>query len=387
VLPGLLRGFNDPRQNLVSIVANGVVGAPHCGGGMADTGSFGGIEDRLGLAAAIVDTIREPLLVLDKDLYVVAASRSFCVTFKVRRQDIEGRLLYALQDGQWNVPGLRLLLEKILPPPPTVMEDYEIEQEFSGMGRRAMLLNAREVLNGRGAQKLILLAFEDVTERRAAEREMADLLKQKEVLLEEMQHRVANSLALIASILLLKARTVQSEEIRVHLRDAHQRILSVAAVQQHLQASRHGEQIELAPYLSRLCEALAGSMIGDTRPISIEVRVAEGAASSNTAVSIGLIVTELLINALKHAFGGDRVGGTVLVAYEAAEPSWRLTVSDNGRGNTDLQAVDATPGLGTSIVKALARQLDSRVDIVMASHGTSVSITHGSFTSHPPTAA
>ena len=116
------------------------------------------------------------------------------------------------------------------------------------------------------AHSLILLAIEDVTERRAAEREMAELLQQKEILLQEMQHRVANSLQIIASILLLKARTVHSEETRQHLQDAHQRVLSVAAVQQQLHASRHGEAIELAPYLSRLCETLAASMIGEGRP-------------------------------------------------------------------------------------------------------------------------
>ena len=76
------------------------------------------------------------------------------------------------------------------------------------------------------------LAIEDVTRRREADREKDDLLQAKEILLQEMQHRVANSLQIIASILLLKARTVQSEETRLHLQDAHQRVMSVATVQQ-----------------------------------------------------------------------------------------------------------------------------------------------------------
>src|SRR4029079_12306731 len=83
----------------------------------------------------------------------------------------------------------------------------------------------------------ILLAIEDVTRRRETEREKDELLQQKEILLQEMQHRVANSLQIIASILLLKARTVQSEETRHHLHDAHQRVMSVATVQQQLQAN------------------------------------------------------------------------------------------------------------------------------------------------------
>ena len=337
---------------------------------------FMDVDDGRILAQAIVDTIREPLLVLDKELRVVAASRSFYLTFKIDRQDVQGRPVYALGDGQWNIPELRLLLEKIVPQH-AVMEDYEVQLDFSGLGRRTMLLNARQVFYEGNARTLILLAIEDVTDRRADEREMSELLQQKEMLLQEMQHRVANSLQIIASILLLKARTVQSEETRLHLQDAHQRVMSVAAVQQQLQASGHGEPIEIAPYLSRLCETLAASMIGDSRPISLKVQAEGGTASSTEAVSIGLIVTELVINALKHACFGDSDAGLIVVSYEVAETNWRLAVSDNGIGKSGDRLDKTTPGLGTSIVEALAKQLDGRVEISMAPHGTSVSITHG----------
>ncbi len=239
------------------------------------------VDDGRVLAQAIVDTIREPLLVLDKDLRVVTASRSFYLTFKLDQQDVQGRPVYALGDGQWNIPELRVLLEKILPRH-TVMEAYEVEQEFSRIGRRTMLLNAREVFKQRNDRKLILLAIEDVTERRTAERKTAELLRQKDILLQEMHHRVANSLQIIASILLIKARTVQSDETRLHLQDAHRRVMSVAAVQQQLQASEPGATVELGPYLTRLCEALAASMIGDRRPISLTVHAEGGTASSAT---------------------------------------------------------------------------------------------------------
>src|SRR6478735_6354457 len=141
-----------------------------------------------------------------------------------------------------------------------------------------------------------------------------------------MQHRVANSLQIIASILMLKARTVQSDETRLHLQDAHHRVMSVAAVQEHLQATGHGEQFPIAPYLSRLCETLASSMIGEDRPLRVEVRAGAGGVSSTEAVSIGLIVTELVINALKHAFSQSSAAGVIVVGYEAAGTSWRLTV-------------------------------------------------------------
>jgi two-component sensor histidine kinase len=347
---------------------------------------FARIEDGHALARAIVDTIREPLLVLDKDLRVVAASRSFYVTFKMSRRDVQGRLVYMLGEGQWNIPELRVLLEKILPQH-AVMEAYEVEQDFVGIGRRALLLNARTVFDESHADKMILLAMEDVTEGRVAEHEMKELLQQKEVLLQEMQHRVANSLQIIASILLLKARTVQSEETRRHLHDAHQRVMSVAAVQQQLQASRHGESIELGPYLSRLCETLAASMIGGARPISLKVDVESGTASTGDAISIGLIVTELVINALKHAFLHDQSDAQIIVAYKVAEAGWRLAVSDNGNGKSSGAAAESKRGLGTSIVEALGRQLGAQVEISSGPQGTRVAIVHDAIASRLTNAA
>ena len=237
---------------------------------LADSQSIKDADDASALAQAIVDTIRDPLLVLDQNLRVVTANRTFHETFRMSRQDIHGRPIYALGDGQWNIPELRLLLEDV-GPEHAVMEAYEVDWDFPIIGRRSMLLNAREVFNQRNTHKLILLAIEDITDRRTAERQMAELLQQKETLLQEMQHRVANSLQIIASILMLKARTVQSEETRLHLQDAHDRVMSVATVQQQLQASAHGGAIELGPYLSRLCDALAASMICDSRPIILKV--------------------------------------------------------------------------------------------------------------------
>src|SRR5207342_3724376 len=112
-----------------------------------------------------------------------------------------------------------------------------------------------------GTHNTMLLAFEDITGRRAIEQQVQVLMREKDMLLDEMQHRVANSLQIIASILLIKARTVQSEETRLQLEDAHQRVLSVAAVQQHLHVGGGNKPIEVANYLTKLCETLAQSMI------------------------------------------------------------------------------------------------------------------------------
>jgi two-component sensor histidine kinase len=348
---------------------------------MSDIQTFLGVQDVGTLAQAIVDTVAEPLVVLNGDLRVVTASRSFYLTFKVDRQNTQGKLLYDLGEGQWDIAELRILLEKVLPEH-GVVEGYEVDREFPAIGRRTMCLSARQVLHQENSHPAILLTMADVTEARAMEQEMKELMWQKELLLEEMRHRVANSLTIIASILMLKARTVQSEETRQHLQDAHKRVLSVAAVQDHLHVAGQIGFIEIAPYLTRLCEALADSMIGESRPIALKVHGSAGHLTSRQAVSIGLIVTELVLNSLKHAFPPDTRVGQIAVAYELAGASWKLSISDNGIGVPGDGSAPSTHkkfGLGTSIVKSLAQQLEAQVEVTSGPTGTTVSITHGTF--------
>ena len=356
-------------------------------------GAIPGLESAQTLAQAIVNTIHEPLLVLDARFHVMAASRSFYEIFKVDREHTQGRLLYSLGDGQWNIPALRLLLETIIPER-TAMDGFEVSHDFPGLGRRTMLLNARKVLYDTAADIAILLAFTDVTDQRSTEQakdalheKTEELLRQKHVLLQEMEHRVANSLQIIASILMLKARLVTSEETRQHLQDAHQRVMSVASVQSHLHATDGIDQIEVGPYLSKLCESLAASMIGEDQPIALKVVADEGQVTSAQAVSMGLIVTELVINALKYAFPKDKSGSLVMVTYESKADDWKLVVSDNGVGKDVAEIIETKGGLGTVIVQALVKQLDARLDIVSAATGLTVAITRASFTSHMPQAA
>ena len=328
---------------------------------------------RRSLEEAIVDTVREPLIVLDEALRVLVASRSYYRAFDATRPETEGRPLYELGDGEWNIPALRKLLEDIIPYHTTI-EEFEIEKDFNKIGHRTMLLNARKVFYEGNNSTSLLVAIEDVTERRSLEREKDELLRQKDLLLEEMNHRVNNSLQIIASILLLKAQTVQSEETRRHLREAHERVMAIATVQEQLHPAQFGTQIEAKNYLTRLCESLGASMIDD-QPIRLQVEASEGAVTSEQAVSMGLIATELVINALKHAFP-DGATGKIVVDFESTASAWRLSVSDDGIGiGTHLADAPARSGLGTSIVEALTRQLGGRVATAAANPGTTVSVT------------
>jgi two-component sensor histidine kinase len=339
---------------------------------------FTNVADACALAQSIVDTVREPVVVLDKGLRVVAASRSFYSAFKVSPEETQGRLFYALGDGQWDIPKLRVLLEKIIPEH-GVMEDYEVEHEFPNLGRRTMRLNARQVFYEGGADTTILLGIEDVTERHMLERQKDELLEQKDTLLDEIQHRISNSLQIIAGIILMRANAVSSEEARRLLRDTHDRVISIATIQQTLHASRTVGPVEMVPCLTRLGDALAASMIGDVRPVTLKVVGTAGSLSSREAESIGLITTELVMNALKHAFPSEKMNGRITVAYDADGTNWKLSVADNGIGKPDGVFAQAKTGLGTGIIKALAHNLNAKVETLAGPEGAIVSITHATF--------
>jgi PAS domain S-box-containing protein len=128
-------------------------------------------SNALEYSEGIINTVREPLIVLDKDLRVVTASRSFYEFFKVKPEETEGQLIYDLGNKQWDIPKLQELLETILPQK-TTFDNYEVEHDFATIGKRIMLLNARQIKRALGKEHIILLAIEDVTERRLSEEKL-----------------------------------------------------------------------------------------------------------------------------------------------------------------------------------------------------------------------
>lgn len=321
---------------------------------------------------AVIASSNEPLLFLSGDLKIIAASASFCRAFDIDPARVPGRLLSQLGDGEWSAPQLASLLRATASGSASV-EAYEFDLVRKNQDTRFLILNATKLDDGNVERVRLLLAMTDVTFARAQARQKDDLIREKAVLLQEVQHRVANSLQIIASVLMQSARRVQSEEARGYLRDAHSRVMSIAAVQRHLSTSGHTE-VALRPYFVQLCESLGASMIQDHDQLSIQVDADESIVGANASVSLGLIITELVINALKHAFPDHRSGG-ILVYYKSEGADWQLAVEDNGVG---MQTGDKAPkaGLGTGIVAALAAHLGAIVSVTDACPGTAVTIKH-----------
>jgi two-component sensor histidine kinase len=241
-----------------------------------------------------------------------------------------------------------------------------------GKGSCRLILSAHKLDYFDTEKVRIVLAATDVTATRLAEKQKDDLVREKHVLLQELQHRVANSLQIIASVLMQSAKRVQSEETRLHLHDAHSRVMSIAMLQKQLAVTQL-KSVELRTYFADLCRSISASMIDDPKRLSLEAAVDDTTTSSDVSVSMGLIVTELVINSIKHAFPDRVSSGKIVVSFADEGGGWLLSVSDNGAG-MPVGSERGKPGLGTGLVEALSKQLDATVTVLDANPGTRVEI-------------
>ncbi|MVA24479.1 histidine kinase dimerization/phosphoacceptor domain -containing protein [Agrobacterium vitis] len=321
---------------------------------------------------AVVMSSHEPLLFLSNDLSLIAASTSFCRAFEIDPASVPGKRLRELGNGEWAMPGLQSLLTATATGSANV-DAYEIDLKRPNQKTRRLVVNAQTLDDGDLDHIRLLLAITDVTDMRAEARLKDDLVRDKAILLQEVQHRVANSLQIIASVLMQSARRVQSEEARGHLHDARHRIMSIAALQRQLSASPGGN-VELHAYFTHLCQSLGASMIADPERLSIQVTVDSSTVDADVSISLGLVVTELVINALKHAFNDGRAG-TISIDYRSSGKDWALTITDDGIG---MSVGNDAPkaGLGTGIVEALVKNLNAEITVSSAEPGTVVAINH-----------
>jgi two-component sensor histidine kinase len=285
---------------------------------------------------------------------------------------MRGQSVFALGSGEWDNPQLRSLLKLTLSGDAGV-DAYVMDLKRPGHRPRRLVITAHVLDYADPANVRLLMAVSDVTEARLAAKLKDDLLRRKGVLYQELQHRVANSLQIIASVLMQSARRAPSPDAKGYLVDAHSRVMSVATLHHQLALSKAGE-VKLRAYFTELCDSIGASMIQDHNKVTLRVEADSGVATADVSVSLGLIVTELVINALKHAFPGER-GGSIVVGYKSKPPDWTLSVTDDGVGM--LQGAAPTKGgLGTSIVQALAKQVGATVEVLDTDPGTKVSIVH-----------
>src|SRR5476651_269336 len=319
----------------------------------------------------LLETIREGLLVLEPDLTIRFANRSFCEKFSVVPEHAVGRKLYELGNEEWDIPKLRSALETIISGERT-FEDFEVEQFFPSIGQRVMCLNARKVYRPGNKIQLILLAIEDVTERVRLEREHATASERIGMLLQELTHRIKNSLQIIVSVVSLEARNQKSGEGKAALERMSHRISALGRLYSMLGETNSVEEVDAASYLEALCRDLIES-VQKENGISIALRtdIASESLAVDRAIPLGLVVNELVTNSAKYAFPRE-TRGTIVVTLKRTPGELRLTVADDGQGS-DPRRADS--GFGGRLVDSFARQLGGWVERVSSNKGTSVCLT------------
>ncbi len=313
------------------------------------------LEKSRDYATAIVETVREPLIVLDANLRLMTANQSFYRMFEVLSTQAENQSIFELGNGEWNQDSLRSLLEDIIPRD-TQLENFEVEQTFQRIGHRTMLLNARKIPR-EGEVQMILLAIEDITDRKLSDQQVRSALREKEVLLREIHHRVKNNLQIISSMLSLQSNRMPDLQARQNFLDSQNRVKAMALLHEVLYESEDLSELNLEDYFQILVSHLFRSYGAQTNAVSSRVVIQPDLVlTPDKAVLCGLILNELVTNALKHGFPDGRTG-EVCVTIAEANHLVTLTVSDDGISLSDNFTLDNLPSMGLNLVVNLVRQL------------------------------
>jgi len=309
-------------------------------------------------AQGVLDTIRDPLLVLDADLTVISANPAFLRTFETCRDDTIGISLHDLGNGQWNIDELRRLLEDVIPKSASVF-DYEVTAVFPVVGHRTMLLSAQRIMQPGSGRRVLLLSIVDATERRKKD-------DKKDILIGELHHRIKNLMAVTRS---LARQTNVKDRTAEEYRDAFLgRFDALAGI---LEVTAKDHMAELPTLARKVLEPYTGRskaiVLEDGPTVSL---------STSQAMALGMILHELATNALKY--------GALSVPDGLITIIWSIEVDEEDvaqvhfrwqESNGPRVSPPTADGFGTKLIKFTAGQdLGGRVELNYASDGLIVTI-------------
>jgi two-component sensor histidine kinase len=215
-----------------------------------------------------------------------------------------------------------------------------------------------------GQMKGVIEYVRDITERKMAEDRLQASLQEKEVLLKEVHHRVKNNMQVISSLLNLQSRHIQDPKVFEMFKESQRRIRSMALIHERLYQSSDFARIEFSEYLRNLASHLFHSYQVDASRVQLKIEAEKVHLNINTAIPCGLIVNELVSNALKHGFPEGRKGQLDIDLRRVAGDGYVLRVRDDGVGFPEGLDFRKTETLGMQIVSTLISQIDASIDLV-----------------------
>jgi two-component system CheB/CheR fusion protein len=326
----------------------------------------------LDFAEAIVETVREPLLILNQNLQVLQANKTFYETFHTSREETEGRLVYDLGNRQWNIPKLRELLENILPAHST-FRGFEVTHEFEYVGRKVMLLNASEIFNPNAQARTILLAIEDVTDRKQAEEALRTSNAELQHFAYALTHDLQEPLRMVVNFTELLGQEYAGklgEDADRYISCSVDGALRIEALLKALLAYWEVSEREPDNLASIDCGVVLAKAL-----LSLQTAIAESGAIVTsdplpTVVAEEVLLMQLFQNLISNSikYKGEETPRIHVSAARVAE-GWLFAVRDNGIG-IDPQDADRVFGLfkrlhgseipGTGIGLAICRKAVER---------------------------
>lgn len=328
------------------------------------------VEKQERLMTGIVDTLREPLLVLDADQVILTASKAFYRVFGTSPEATIGKPLREMGNGQWDIPALEEMLDEVLTENEPVV-DFEVRHDFPGIGEKLIVLNAHKILRDGENSKTILLAMQDATHERRLERDQKTALERANDLLEELNHRVMNSLAMIGSIMAIESRSLSDEDCKAAFERINSRVMSIGALYRGLVRNESVNQVSADEYIGGVIRDAVSAFGPPEWELQIDLNLSPIPLSTQVAVPMGLVVNELAINSLKYAFV-DRQTGRLSVSIEKSSDLIEIRFSDDGRGIDKNARVDS--GLGQRLTNALVQQMGGTITLDSGNAGTRYTI-------------
>ena len=316
---------------------------------------------------SILATMRDALIVADPEGRIEMVNKATLNLLGYREDELVTRQLRTIiSDAQPGERGIEDLIRQGL-----IGDDVEISL-LSRDGRKIPVLLSRAVLENKDKVMRIVCVAKDVSERKRAEEQITASLREKEILLKEVHHRVKNNLQVVASMLNLQSRYLEDRKAKAMFEDSQRRIESMSLIHEKLYRSKDLARIDFREYIDDLLGNVTALNGGSDRLV-IREDIGEVVLDVNKGIPCGLIINELVSNALRHAFPDGRQGIIEVRMQSDSSGGILLIVSDNGAGFPEYIDFRNTKSLGMQLVTSLVSQLDGTIELGK-SEGTAFTI-------------
>jgi PAS domain S-box-containing protein len=318
-------------------------------------------------AESILSTLADALLLVDLEGKIGTVNYTTLELLGYEEEELVGQPIEIVLGREQAIDFQQVWFEQLL----TVGSIRDVETIFITKDAKQIpiSLSASVVRDKEDVQQGISYVGRDLTERKQAEERIKASLREKEILLKEIHHRVKNNLQVISSLLYLQAKGIQDERVLATLKESRNRVYSMATIHEILYSSQDLAGVDFGEYTRKLAKHLLHSYDANSHHVSLKTEIAPISLNMDAAISCGLIVNELLSNSLKYAFPAGQPGEICIVLDRIGDDRLLLAISDNGVGFPSDLDFHQAESLGLRLVNLLAQQLEGTLTL-NRSHGT-----------------